>query len=177
MLYLRSLNRFILVGLALLGLSVSSVSASVVFFDYSGSGTGEIASGSFSLDDSLFNGGNFQPILQSNLLTFSFTDSNSGSSNTWDLSQLVLTSNIFFDSTGAPDVVGGGGAAAIDISGGNLSFFGTGGFLDSVTGISLNSNEGDWVLRPSAVPVPAAVWLFGTALIGLLGFGKRRKAA
>ena len=28
----------------------------------------------------------------------------------------------------------------------------------------------------SAVPVPAAVWLFGTALIGLVGFGKRRKA-
>ncbi len=31
--------------------------------------------------------------------------------------------------------------------------------------------------RPSAVPVPAAVWLFGTALIGLVGFGKRKKAA
>ena len=29
----------------------------------------------------------------------------------------------------------------------------------------------------SAVPVPAAVWLFGTALIGLVGFSKRRKAA
>ena len=28
---------------------------------------------------------------------------------------------------------------------------------------------------PSAVPVPAAVWLFGTALIGLVGFSKRRK--
>jgi len=27
------------------------------------------------------------------------------------------------------------------------------------------------------VPVPAAVWLFGTALIGLVGFGRRRKAA
>ena len=27
------------------------------------------------------------------------------------------------------------------------------------------------------VPLPAAVWLFGTALIGLAGFGKRRKAA
>jgi hypothetical protein len=27
------------------------------------------------------------------------------------------------------------------------------------------------------VPLPAAVWLFGTALIGLLGFSKRRKAA
>ena len=30
---------------------------------------------------------------------------------------------------------------------------------------------------PSAVPVPAAVWLFGTALFGLLGFGKPRKQA
>jgi len=27
------------------------------------------------------------------------------------------------------------------------------------------------------VPVPAAVWLFGTAMIGLFGFNKRRKAA
>jgi hypothetical protein len=33
------------------------------------------------------------------------------------------------------------------------------------------------VTAPSAVPVPAAVWLFGTALIGLIGFDKRRKAA
>ncbi|MCP3672132.1 MAG: VPLPA-CTERM sorting domain-containing protein [Gammaproteobacteria bacterium] len=32
-------------------------------------------------------------------------------------------------------------------------------------------------LTMSAVPIPAAVWLFGTALIGLVGFGKRRKAA
>jgi hypothetical protein len=29
----------------------------------------------------------------------------------------------------------------------------------------------------SAVPAPAAVWLFGTGMIGLVGFGKRRKAA
>ena len=33
------------------------------------------------------------------------------------------------------------------------------------------------VIPPSAIPVPATVWLFGTALIGLVGFGKRRKAA
>jgi hypothetical protein len=37
---------------------------------------------------------------------------------------------------------------------------------------------GDWEISEiSAVPVPAAVWLFGTALIGLVGFGKRRKTA
>ena len=29
----------------------------------------------------------------------------------------------------------------------------------------------------SNVPVPAAIWLFGTALIGFVGLGKRRKAA
>ena len=33
----------------------------------------------------------------------------------------------------------------------------------------------DVSLSVSAVPVPAAVWLFGTALLGLFGFGKRRK--
>lgn len=32
-------------------------------------------------------------------------------------------------------------------------------------------------LQTSEVPVPAAIWLFGTALVGLVGFGKRRKAA
>lgn len=30
---------------------------------------------------------------------------------------------------------------------------------------------------PSAVPVPAAIWLFGTGLLGLVGFSKRRKAS
>jgi len=34
---------------------------------------------------------------------------------------------------------------------------------------------GEVVVNP--VPIPAAIWLFGTALIGLVGFGKRRKAA
>jgi hypothetical protein len=47
--------------------------------------------------------------------------------------------------------------------------FGSGFLVDD---LSLNG-----LTSPSAVPVPAAVWLFGTALIGLVGFGKRRKAA
>ena len=32
-------------------------------------------------------------------------------------------------------------------------------------------------LVPSPVPVPAAIWLFGTALIGLVGISKRSRAA
>jgi hypothetical protein len=31
------------------------------------------------------------------------------------------------------------------------------------------------VFPPSQVPVPAAIWLFGTALVGLVGLGRRRK--
>jgi hypothetical protein len=30
---------------------------------------------------------------------------------------------------------------------------------------------------PSAVPVPAAIWLFGSALVGLVGFNRRKKVA
>jgi hypothetical protein len=34
---------------------------------------------------------------------------------------------------------------------------------------------GSALVRPSSVPVPAAVWLFGTALIGLIGFRRRKE--
>ena len=29
---------------------------------------------------------------------------------------------------------------------------------------------------PSAIPVPAAVWLFGSGLLGLVGVARRKKA-
>ena len=35
----------------------------------------------------------------------------------------------------------------------------------------------NWSVSVSPVPVPAAVWLFGTALIGLVGMSRRRKVA
>jgi hypothetical protein len=44
-----------------------------------------------------------------------------------------------------------------------------------------DDNDGRYVVRigineaPSAVPVPAAVWLFGTALIGFVGMSRRKK--
>jgi len=35
---------------------------------------------------------------------------------------------------------------------------------------------GSYLVEVSAVPVPAAVWLFGSGLIGLVGFARRKKA-
>lgn len=57
--------------------------------------------------------------------------------------------------------------------------------LNTVTGIndngvlygraSLNGQWGAFVLTPTAVPVPGALWLFGSALAGFMGLTKRKK--
>ena len=44
-------------------------------------------------------------------------------------------------------------------------------------GNNVNPTPSNWVTGPSPVPVPAAVWLFGTALIGLVGFSRRKRSA
>ena len=51
-----------------------------------------------------------------------------------------------------------------------------------VFGVSILSGEsyshfGHALVRTSVVPVPAAAWLFGTGILGLIGFSKRRKVA
>ena len=46
----------------------------------------------------------------------------------------------------------------------------------SVSSISLtdpNPTPSNWVTGPSPVPVPAAIWLFGSALIGFVGISRR----
>jgi len=44
-------------------------------------------------------------------------------------------------------------------------------------GFSANFNLAGADLPPPAVPVPAAVWLFGSGLLGLVGVARRKKAA
>ena len=50
------------------------------------------------------------------------------------------------------------------------------GLINSTTGIDPSSTTYIDNVLISAVPVPAAVWLFATALLGLVGFGKRGRA-
>ncbi len=52
--------------------------------------------------------------------------------------------------------------------------------VGNVLRLSMHVTEpGDWirVITASVVPVPAAIWLFGTALVGFLGFSRRRNLA
>lgn len=59
----------------------------------------------------------------------------------------------------------------IGISGVNLAQ----GSLTTCTGTCQTIAGGSW-LRTSAVPVPAAVWLFGSGLIGMIGIARRKKS-
>ena len=91
-------------------------------------------------------------------------------------SSLLFPSSPLYSGTGlafGPDgllygIGGGSNLYSIDVSTGASSLL----FPSS----PLYSNSG-LAFPPSPVPVPAAVWLFGTALIGLVGFSKRRKSA
>jgi hypothetical protein len=38
-------------------------------------------------------------------------------------------------------------------------------------------NNNTWTLRSSVVPVPPALWLFGSGLLGLIGVARRKSAA
>jgi hypothetical protein len=66
----------------------------------------------------------------------------------------------------------------------NLTLTGFGTLSSTIAGLdptngawsfSSSSNVLNWSSATSAVPVPAAVWLFGTAMVGFLGL--RRKSA
>lgn len=180
MLHLRSFNRFFLISLALLGLSVSSANASLFVMDstngyqvtlesgatishIAGGGgrhivlTGmEFAFGDFStasFPTGITTIGNIGPmprILVVNALTFTLRVEST--QNLWDGTLLYW---------GGCDR-GGCGATPT----------GTRPSPDNLASAVFELTQ--HVASPSPVPVPAAVWLFGSALIGLVGFSKRK---
>lgn len=119
----------------------------------------------------------------------------------------LTTSGTFFDPTGgttaaalnAPSSSGGWNNAAISAGavGSALSFYsilGNASFSATVDGIAKRSTQttaydGFWFLTSGGqltynivsaaapVPLPAAVWLLGSGLLGLIGVGRRRSAA
>ena len=49
------------------------------------------------------------------------------------------------------------------------------GSIETVHGLVVHSLE-VYTFAPSTVPIPSAVWLFGSGLIGLIGLARRKKA-
>lgn len=97
----------------------------------------------------------------------------------WQLAGQSITAQFLDGSTSSYNMPAGNSA------GGTL-FFGLTEFGSSITSISYFAGSPDTDAigiddvrygTASVVPIPAAVWLFGTALIGLVGFSKRSKAA
>lgn len=69
---------------------------------------------------------------------------------------------------------------AIEISGANLTFIALAANAGVTTldyYITSNLNQAQiYVTSLTTVPVPAAIWLFGTAILGLVGFNRRKSA-
>ncbi|MEH6590063.1 MAG: VPLPA-CTERM sorting domain-containing protein [Halioglobus sp.] len=77
-----------------------------------------------------------------------------------------------------------GASSAIDLANFGFDFsdlnnlnWGTSSITSSAAlGVDLQTDI-NYTAAPSAVPVPAAAWLFGSALLGLTGVARRRKAS
>lgn len=140
----------------------------------------DILGGTFNLDAAIDVGGNLSGGSLSIGGTVASIGANSGTLLTGTLTDI-----------GFVDTIGGGDPLEFlfSVTGGDLAglYGGTGGIILTGTGFT------SWVtsfqnapfagmsdtFAVSPVPVPAAVWLFGSALLGLAGFGRhsRRKQA
>ncbi|MEH6591128.1 MAG: hypothetical protein V7746_12780 [Halioglobus sp.] len=109
----------------------------------------------------------------------------------------VAVSNLFFDGsatwgagfnifpTAGLSLTGGAGGASFTVAQpGLLNLADNSTFGNAVGGADLFSNSAGLYLggdltftEVAAVPVPAAAWLFGSAILGLVGIGRKRKMA
>lgn len=204
MLNLRSSNRFIFIGLALLGLTVSSVNAATVNISTCVNNSAyncitsidglEILGSSY---DMTIITGEFGQLFSDPATDISYWGdapfANAAQSQV-DSAINGLSSPVNSSNTKFAD-------AATDLYDNNFRlFFPTSqSFLLSIGDVFsgpcgglradagyFSTSCGSWwgdrdfafaTFSPSAVPVPAAAWLFGTALIGLAGMSRRRKVA
>ena len=243
MLYLRSFNRFILVSMALLGLSVSSVNAGfVTSFEVS---IDRFQDGTYNFNSDIFGSvSEFQSITLTSPLNNQYSLGLADEGDQWDSGEQGTAADItsefvdgdyrfdivYTDATTESRIAQLGGSfpifpSSLSLTGNTVSWdtwinpvplshieltvFETNGtgeffanlnaatnsydlplgfiqlesqydlelwFLTSETSSSHKSSVSEITTVP-AVPVPAAVWLFGTALIGFVGISRRRKIA
>lgn len=105
----------------------------------------------------------------------------------YTLSGIVDAGGGFFTATGGSGNVGGLALTGKQAMSGPASglaflFLNDGHRLPGSSGISGRGwidypGTNDFLFTASPVPLPAAFWLFGSALIGLIGYNRRRKTA
>ena len=185
MLYLRSFNRFILIFLALLGLSVSSASAATVNYvdaqaldfriasitnlDIGGSPHDVTYHYGLSWNDTglgLYFATNAEATAASNAVRDVINPLNINPPYVSIAYALIIPYAL---SLGALDAVGTYRCGSSP----NRYCTGDPGPIPAGEPFPASAAYGDFS-PVSAVPVPAAVWLFGTALVGLVGFSKRK---
>ena len=215
MLYFRSINRFILISLALLGLSVSSANAALILQDQT-AGTNTIwyagvLGQTFTAEDAKISAIAFSFADVNNLTTIGRDIPNENISmllydgignagsllhtETQLLTPGIMKTFVDFNFSSVDLVVGSFYTAIVQSSNvrwavdrgqhstnsgpiaGKIDYVGGDAILDGAIETNLDLRFRVSPLSVSAVPIPAAAWLFGTALIGLVGLGKRRKAA
>ncbi|NOT85369.1 MAG: hypothetical protein HOP02_11455 [Methylococcaceae bacterium] len=112
--------------------------------------------------------------------------STAGATNFSDIIKLSVTSSEVADITFANQAFGGlfdiTGFLADDLTNGytglNFANLGMGDYVFQVTGTSAGISGGLYTVNTvvSAIPVPAAVWFMGSAMVGLFSFRKRKIA-
>ena len=72
--------------------------------------------------------------------------------------------------------VAGDSYTSVDVAGNPNGLDGING-MKMIDGAFIDSSANFNFVAPAAVPVPAAVWLFGSGLLGLVGVARRKKTA
>jgi hypothetical protein len=145
-------------------------------------------SGELDVTGGVFNGGTWTANINT---TSSFNDLDSTTYSTYDINAdgsgtLTSTSCVDLSTEGnlSCDQTPGAYPAEIVLAAGSIPFdFSDLADINWLT-LTIGTSEGlggeqtdtyvQYHLTPSAVPVPAAAWLFGSALVGLAGIGRRR---
>ena len=144
----------------------ANATAAILQFTATNSIYGEL--GYFTLDESAFDSTPTQSVSNTNILALNFIDPLIG--ETFGTDDIFRPGTMWFElNNGTPEIAWS--LSSFLAVNENAVFLEVVGLHDVIMGAGY---EVQW--DTSTVPVPAAVWLFGSGLLGLVGFAKRKKS-
>ena len=174
----------ILVFLSTAGASIANA-ASIPAGDSMGvGGTYSISGTQVGGDWTLTLGSTVEGLVSSGVITVDFSDSDTVNQTNIDLDSFTSITNLFTIDGWQVDlqtlVIGQVSGSILELDGtGFITGLQTGNEYDrtaAVWSITGNTDGSTYSMTVTAVPVPAAVWLFGSGLVGLITVARRKKA-